>query len=105
MRRTATRRYKAKMDCLEKEYTFTSHKIKIPRWYGFTATDIGHLELHVFSDASQCAYGAVVYIRYILNKSVICNFVLGKSGLAPNKTEFNEQSEVGITGRSHCSTT
>ena len=41
------------------------------------------LELHVFSDASQCTYGAVVYIRYILNKSVTCNFVLGKSRLAP----------------------
>ena len=41
------------------------------------------LELHVFSDESQCAYGVVVYIRYILNKSVTCNFVLGKSRLAP----------------------
>ena len=41
------------------------------------------LELHVFSDASQCTYGAVVYIRYILNKSVTCNFVLSKSRLAP----------------------
>ena len=58
-------------------------KIKIPRWYGFTATDMGQLELHVFSDASQCAYGAAVYIRYILSKSVTCNFVLGKSRLAP----------------------
>ena len=38
-------------------------KIKIPRWYGLTATDMGQLELHVFSDASQCAYRAVVYIR------------------------------------------
>ena len=51
MRRAATRRYKAKMDCLEKEYTFTSHKTKIPRWYGFTAT--GHLELHLFSESSM----------------------------------------------------
>ena len=60
-------------------------KIKIPRWYGFTATDMVQLELHVFLDASQCAYGAVVYIRYILNKSVTFNFVLGKSRLAPIK--------------------
>ena len=60
-------------------------KIKIPRWYGFTATDMVQLELHVFFDASQCAYGAVVYIRYILNKSVTFNFVLGKSRLAPIK--------------------
>ena len=35
-------------------------KIKIPRWYGFTATGMGELELHVFSDASQCAYGTIV---------------------------------------------
>ena len=60
-------------------------KIKISRWYRFTATDIVQLQLHVFSDASQCVYGAVVYIRFILNKSVTCNFVLGKSRLAPIK--------------------
>ena len=53
MRRTVTRRYKAKMDCLEKEYTFTTHRIKIPIRYGFTATDIGHLELHLFSESSM----------------------------------------------------
>ena len=51
MRRTVTRRYKAKMDCLEKEYTFTTHRIKIPIRYGFTAT--GHLELHLFSESSM----------------------------------------------------
>ena len=60
-------------------------KIKMPRWYGFTATDMVQLELHVFSDALQCAQGAIVYMRYILNKSVTCNFVLGKSRLAPIK--------------------
>ena len=60
-------------------------KIKIPRWYGFTATDMVLLELHVFSDALQCAQGAIVYMRYILKKSVTCNFVLGKSRLAPIK--------------------
>ena len=60
-------------------------KIKISRWYRFTATDIVQLQLHVFSDVSQCVYGAVVYIRFILNKSVTCNFVLGKSRLAPIK--------------------
>ena len=42
-------------------------------------------EFHVFSDAWWYAYRAVVYIRYILNKSVTCNFVLGKSRLAPIK--------------------
>ena len=55
--------------------------------YGFTTTDMGQLELHVFSEAPQCAYGAVVYIRYILNKSMTSNFVLGKSILAPNKAD------------------
>ena len=34
------------------------------------------LELLVFSDALQCAYGTVVYIRYILNKSVTLTLLL-----------------------------
>lgn len=55
--------------------------IEIPRWYKYTsANDI--VELHIFSDASCKAYGAVSYLR-IINTGVHCSFIIGKSRLAP----------------------
>ena len=55
--------------------------VKIERWYkSFSANPV---ELHIFADASEKAYGPVAYIKTINNGNVSCNFVLAKSRLTP----------------------
>ena len=53
--------------------------VKIEQWYKSFSTH--PVELHIFADASEKAYGAVAYIKAINNVS--CNFVLAKSRLTP----------------------
>ena len=55
--------------------------VKIERWYKSFSTH--PVELHIFADASEKAYGAVAYIKAINNGNVSCNFVLAKSRLTP----------------------
>ena len=48
--------------------------------------DIVSCQLHHFSDASQVAYGAVSYLRFVNARHEIhCSFVMGKSRLSPLK--------------------
>ena len=57
--------------------------IQIQRWYGLnSSTDA---ELHIFTDASTLAYGAVAYFRYIEGNDTRCSFIMSKSRLAPVK--------------------
>ena len=49
-------------------------KTEIPKWCGFIATDKGQSELHVFSDALQYVYAAIVFIRYILKIHIYIYF-------------------------------
>ena len=57
--------------------------IEVTRWYIFTNTEFGQVQLHIFADASQYPYGAVVYIHYLHHDFIHCSFVIGKSRLAP----------------------
>ena len=59
--------------------------VEIPTWCGFTNTEFGQVQLHIFADASQYAYGAVVYIRYLHQDFIHCSFVIRKSSLAPTQ--------------------
>ena len=52
---------------------------EIKRWYKSYSTN--PVELHIFADASEKAYGAVAYIKTIKNGNVNCNFVLAESRL------------------------
>ena len=47
---------------------------------------VSHTQIHHFSDASQCAYGAASYLRIVdTDGNIDCSFVVGKSRLAPLK--------------------
>lgn len=58
--------------------------IKVPRHV--LGTDPCRVELHIFTDASQCAYGACAYIRTIRkNHEVVVRLLCAKSKVAPIK--------------------
>jgi len=44
-----------------KEGLKSSRTITIPRWYGFHRNDCQNVQLHLFCDASEIAYGTVAY--------------------------------------------
>jgi hypothetical protein len=62
-------------------------QLSIPRLYspetGAAAAD--ELQLHVFSDASQRAYGACAYLRSSADGHHTCTLVMGKARIAPIK--------------------
>ena len=45
-----------------------------------------NVQLHFFADASERAYGVVAYLRVDYIGKVLCNFLIGKSRLAPIKS-------------------
>ena len=62
-------------------------KIEIPRCIRPTGTSLeeGQVELHAFSDASEYAYGAVIYARYAVGNDVKVSLLMAKSRVAPLK--------------------
>lgn len=72
----------------EQWYEFESNihqldTVEIPRWLGLHENDC--LELHVFSDASEVAMGAVAYLVCRNEESVVANLVTSRSKVAPIK--------------------
>ncbi|XP_062698985.1 uncharacterized protein LOC134284259 [Aedes albopictus] len=63
------------------------NKIRLPRPYfpGFSAADIGCVDLHIFTDASEEAYAATAYFRTVKNEKVYCTLVMAKAKVAPLK--------------------
>lgn len=61
--------------------------LKIPRSYFGDAksNEIEDLQLHVFTDASETAYGCVAYFRAIVRGEVRCALVMSRSKVAPLK--------------------
>lgn len=60
-------------------------QVKIPRHYfeGGVSLDYDSLELHVFVDASEVAYGCVAYFRMMVDGSPRCSLVQARSKVAP----------------------
>ena len=61
--------------------------ISVPRWFGFHPSLTSEIELHIYCDASQIAYGAVAYLRCLEENAnqYSVSFVLSKSRLTPMK--------------------
>ena len=57
--------------------------IKVPRFYRFNELKGDTVELHIFNDSSQLAYGTCVYFRIIQSNHIKTSFIIGKSRLAP----------------------
>ncbi|XP_062712088.1 uncharacterized protein LOC134289722 [Aedes albopictus] len=63
------------------------NSIKVPRCYfeQVRPEDLSQLQLHVFTDASEQAYGCAAYLRSVSEGKVRCILVMGKSKVAPLK--------------------
>lgn len=60
--------------------------IKIPRCYTSQLPKATNTEIHIFSDASEKAIGAVAYLKTrFSDNSVSIGFLIGKAKLAPTK--------------------
>ena len=63
------------------------NKVYVDRCYSSYLDDsIVEVQLHIFCDASEAAYGSVAYFRFSLKAGGhVCRFILSKSKLAPIK--------------------
>jgi hypothetical protein len=61
--------------------------VRLSRWYLKEDVPIAGIQLHIFCDASELAYGCVGYLRYGFKESGFATaFVMSKSRLAPIKS-------------------
>ena len=59
--------------------------ILVPRWYSMGLTETSSYSLHGFSDASQRAYAAVVYLRVVTSSGCVVRLVSSKTRVSPAK--------------------
>ena len=57
--------------------------IKIPHFYGFNELKGYTVELHIFTDSLQLAYGTCAYFHVMQGNGIKISFIIGKSRLAP----------------------
>ena len=68
-------------------------QVQVPRFVLSSASPI-KLELHVFSDASEKAYGAAVFIRSVCSSSIQVHLMAAKTKVAPLKTQSLPRLEL-----------
>ena len=74
-----------------------SQTIAIPRWYGFHRDECQNVQLHVFCDASEIAYGTVAYFRTVTHGCINVSFAISKTRLAPIKALTVPRLELQAT--------
>jgi hypothetical protein len=57
-------------------------EMHVPRWIGAHKHKLQHCEGHVFGDASERAYGAVIYLKSITDDAVTVRLICRKARLA-----------------------
>ena len=66
---------------------FNINQFHVPRFYNNLHKDVVAYEVHIFSDASELAYGVVAYLKLLFTDGTsILSFLMGKLRLAPVKT-------------------
>nr|CAH0104953.1 unnamed protein product [Daphnia galeata] len=60
-------------------------RIQIPRWYFCESNSSPKIEIHAFCDASKKAYGAIIYLRSIIDGPIHTNLVTSKTRVSPTK--------------------
>ncbi|XP_074659583.1 uncharacterized protein LOC141912256 [Tubulanus polymorphus] len=71
------------------------HELKIPRHHELFSPSVSNVRLHLFSDASERAFGSVAYLRYLIDSSFQTTFLASKTHLAPTKHPCARCSYVG----------
>ena len=59
--------------------------ILVPRWYSMGLTETSSYSLHGFSDASQRAFAAVVYLQVVTSSGCVVRLVSSKTRVSPAK--------------------
>ena len=66
---------------------FSINQVHVPRCYNNLNKDVVAYEVHIFSDASELAYGTVTYLKLVFTDGTsTLSFLIGKWRLAPVKT-------------------
>jgi hypothetical protein len=60
--------------------------VHVPQWTGAQTHRLRDCKVHVFGDASERAYGAVIYLRSIVDDAVTVQLICSKARLAPVKS-------------------
>ena len=72
--------------CKWRDDTTALSKLQIQRCLQDGPSASSDKELHIFTDASECAYGAAAYLKVTTETSVHVSLVMGKSRVAPLKS-------------------